>query len=382
MSLANAIRAFTYNNVIVPQLTANSVASFTAGEIHSQMGLQDRIPAVCAALDTKLFEDEYALRLVERLGRPVSTRTRFIFTSLESENNDVSKLTPEHRVRLKWFEEHTGETVAWSSISSPDFRLASLPKGIYRPAGWKYALSIKIMLSGKYHDKEAELADGILQLRYNQEEPRDADPSQHFTNRGLKNCLIDKVPVGIVRQVTPPPRPQYKIVGLGRVVDWSDGYFTLNVTGLENALPPARLVEPISMNDARRRTLRSIVARRGQAGFRQALMLAYGARCAISACNVSEVLEAAHIKPYLGEHTNVVPNGILLRADLHTLFDLRLIRVEPSSLTVLVDKTIRNSIYGEFHGRTLNTPLNKSEWPAFDSLEFIWSQTQTGVPDL
>jgi putative restriction endonuclease len=38
-------------------------------------------------------------------------------------------------------------------------------------------------------------------------------------------------------------------------------------------------------------------------------------------------LEAAHIKPYIGEATNHITNGWLLRSDLHTLFDRHLIGV-------------------------------------------------------
>ncbi|WP_336979879.1 HNH endonuclease signature motif containing protein [Altererythrobacter fulvus] len=58
-------------------------------------------------------------------------------------------------------------------------------------------------------------------------------------------------------------------------------------------------------------------------------MVAYEGRCAISGCDVREVLEAAHIMPYLGEETNDVRNGLLLRADLHTLFDLGLLKIGP-----------------------------------------------------
>ena len=55
--------------------------------------------------------------------------------------------------------------------------------------------------------------------------------------------------------------------------------------------------------------------------FRDALIGAYAGRCAITGCSVLDILEAAHITPYLGPDTNHVTNGLLLRADLHTLFD-------------------------------------------------------------
>ena len=93
---------------------------------------------------------------------------------------------------------------------------------------------------------------------------------------------------------------------------------------------------PESMEDARRRIEATIVLRQGQGAFRDSLLEAYGCRCAISGCDVPEALEAAHIIPYKGEHTNVVVNGLLLRADLHTLFDLGLIAIDTADLLVLL----------------------------------------------
>ena len=83
--------------------------------------------------------------------------------------------------------------------------------------------------------------------------------------------------------------------------------------------------------DARRRTIAAIVQREGQPAFRQALLRAYGGACAISGCTVEVLLEAAHIVPYRGSHTNVIENGLLLRADLHKMFDLHLFSIDPNA---------------------------------------------------
>ncbi len=50
-------------------------------------------------------------------------------------------------------------------------------------------------------------------------------------------------------------------------------------------------------------------------------MDAYGGRCAVTNCDIEDVLEAAHISPYNGPSTDQVYNGLLLRTDIHTLFD-------------------------------------------------------------
>lgn len=87
--------------------------------------------------------------------------------------------------------------------------------------------------------------------------------------------------------------------------------------------------------DTRRRTLATIRVRRGQPAFRNRLLTAYQRCCAVTGSSTEEVLEAAHIQPYRGEHTHIVQNGLLLRSDIHTLFDLYQLTV------VLADSTYR-----------------------------------------
>ena len=79
--------------------------------------------------------------------------------------------------------------------------------------------------------------------------------------------------------------------------------------------------DPGGIEDARTRVLSSIVRRRGQPLFRKRLLKAYDRRCAFTGCAVEALLEAAHIVPYRGSDTNHIANGLLLRADLHTLFE-------------------------------------------------------------
>jgi len=61
--------------------------------------------------------------------------------------------------------------------------------------------------------------------------------------------------------------------------------------------------------------------RLGQGGFRVAVMEAYYRRCAVTGEKVLAVLEASHIKPYSADGPHAVNNGILLRSDIHQLFD-------------------------------------------------------------
>lgn len=70
--------------------------------------------------------------------------------------------------------------------------------------------------------------------------------------------------------------------------------------------------DPTNAKDAREKVLREIRARRGQKQFRDALIEAYEGRCAVTGCDVLDVLEAAHITPYLGPETNHVTKSPLI----------------------------------------------------------------------
>jgi predicted restriction endonuclease len=109
--------------------------------------------------------------------------------------------------------------------------------------------------------------------------------------------------------------------------------------------------------------------RRGQKDFRAALLEAYGRRCAITGCAVEDVLEAAHITPYRGSLTNHVSNGLLLRTDLHTLFDCGLLAVDPETRTLVVADTLKSSSYAKLDGKLLRPPKAEAASPSKRNLE-------------
>lgn len=127
--------------------------------------------------------------------------------------------------------------------------------------------------------------------------------------------------------------------------------------------------DPTDTEDARKRTLSNIVRRQGQTKFRTQLLTLYGHRCAVSGCKVEAVLEAAHITPYLGPKTDHPTNGLILRGDLHTLFDLGLIAVETKAMTVLVSTVLDGTEYESYRGKPLHLPTEKSGQPSPAALE-------------
>ncbi|WP_397458369.1 HNH endonuclease [Pseudomonas asplenii] len=132
--------------------------------------------------------------------------------------------------------------------------------------------------------------------------------------------------------------------------------------------------DPADVTDARKRITASIVRRRGQLTFRKALLEAYSGACAITGCTLPDVLEAAHIHPYKGDHTNVIPNGLLLRADIHTLFDLGLIAIESETMIVRVAPKLKDTDYRKLEGSPLRHPKQKTHQVSPEALDWHWSQ--------
>jgi putative restriction endonuclease len=108
-----------------------------------------------------------------------------------------------------------------------------------------------------------------------------------------------------------------------------------------------------SLTDARLRIHQFLLQRRGQARFRERLLTRYDRRCPLSGCRIEELLEAAHIWPYRGPSDNHLTNGLLLRADLHTLFDVDLLGFEPTTLIAHLHPKARTHGYAEFEGKKL-----------------------------
>ncbi len=119
----------------------------------------------------------------------------------------------------------------------------------------------------------------------------------------------------------------------------------------------------ISSDDQRDFVQRAVAQRRGQPQFRQGLVEVYGGRCCITDCDARPALEAAHISPYRGAHTNPLSNGLLLRADIHTLFDMYYLTVDASTVKVRLTNEWQRSQYGSFHGRMLRPPSSPDAFP-------------------
>lgn len=289
-------------------------------------------------------------------------------------------LAEEHRRSLEWFNTHTSEMVPYSALRQVTPMLVHQALGIWRPSGWEYALSIRQTLKSPYLDSSIiNLPNGDWAYRYHQES---GSPGARHRNEGLVNCMRDEVPVGVLIQHMPKPNTTYWVVGLGRIT-WFDGeFFTLeqwdskaDTTGLyddfeaENYRLVAEEFDPDAYDRDRDVRLQALAIRHGQGLFRAQLLMAYNKRCAVTGSLAVPALDAAHIHPYGGVATNKITNGLLLRTDVHKLFDLGLIAVDTRSMTELVSPILQGTEYEEFHGRPLLLPHHPSLRPSIRALD-------------
>ncbi|WP_217357098.1 MULTISPECIES: HNH endonuclease [Ruegeria] len=301
----------------------------------------------------------------------------------------LSALLDDHRDALLWFDRHKGQTIPWSVIQAQAEygpRLVAQAKGIYKPRYTDYSLSARTLQEGPYPDKEVEhRSDGSWVVQYYQENPDPKLVEKEATNRGLLKCMSDGVPIGFLVKRKPKPGVTYDVLGLGMVSDWKDGYFTIEGladdgsvrTGNEAndaALTRAKYAtsdetetpefDASNDQDLREKIVSTVAKRRGQARFRAKMLSAYSGKCAISGCDLSEVLEAAHIRPFRGDHSNHPQNGLLLRADLHTLFDLGHIAITDDFQVVMSKQAEEADTYKPFSGKAIALPNNRNLWPS------------------
>jgi ribosomal protein L37AE/L43A len=113
-------------------------------------------------------------------------------------------------------------------------------------------------------------------------------------------------------------------------------------------------------------------ARVGQGNFRKRMLAIFDSTCVFSGPAPEMALEAAHLYRYadLGEHRE--DGGVLMRADLHALFDQGLITVTPESHLVEVHDEIRHyEHYARLHGKPLRVLLTEGHYAW---LEIHWRQ--------
>ena len=110
----------------------------------------------------------------------------------------------------------------------------------------------------------------------------------------------------------------------------------------------------------------------GQKKFRNDLIYAYGGRCFVTGCRELTTLEAAHIRAVKKKGRHSIRNGMLLRADLHKLFDSGLFIIDNNYVVALHPKIKNDPCYRDLDGKDLRTAAQAqgSPLPGLDALRF------------
>jgi putative restriction endonuclease len=166
------------------------------------------------------------------------------------------------------------------------------------------------------------------------------------------------------------------------------GYDAESATGMEVwsqvverlAARKVKMVDPgpatlAAVETARYGSPTIVMPRLGQGAFRVLVTDAYGRRCAMTNERTLPVLEAAHIRPYAENGPHQMSNGVLLRSDLHRLFDLGYVTVDPIDRRIVVSRRIREEFengrdYYQLHGRRPATPKDPRAIPEREFLEW------------
>lgn len=182
-----------------------------------------------------------------------------------------------------------------------------------------------------------------------------------------------------LRNLCESPKSQLSM----RTLDWAAFRDALENRGAERAV--SRVVGRAPALSSQRETLQMefpsghaqavVRVRRGQRKFRDHLLSSYGGRCAFTGSAPDRVLEAGHLYSYaqLGQHHE--HGGLLLRRDVHRLFDDGWLAVDPSTLRVDVSAALEAfAQYARLHDRPLHVDLHdrQVEW-----LDKHWAEHRT-----
>lgn len=299
----------------------------------------------------------------------------------------------------EWFIKHEGRIVPlpYGRETPPKIgKPLAAQRGIHKPGGESYALSIKSTGNMTYSDDRLyELEDGTWMLRYcaHHRNAGETEGSPAY-NRSLLRCLHDGIPVGVLLKV---PRGGYLCKGLAYLesYDSSTDLFMLHGPVRADNEPsdfsPAAIgqsdaagsfdfpsAEPtwalefdsgeVAQEDRRKHVVAEMVRREGQRIFRAELLRAYGGACAVTRYHAEPALQAAHIMSYLGAASQMVTNGLLLRADIHLLYDRFLLAVDPDGYRIRIASDLRSTEYDELDGREIALPKDPLLHPSMQRL--------------
>lgn len=255
------------------------------------------------------------------------------------------------------------------------YPLVNPQRGIFKPRQMGLLLSIRTVFpkAGNriWYDDQRQVHKQI----YEGEEAVDyafmgTDPDAS-ENRWLKEAMEQRIPIIYFLGVAPG---RYQALQPAFIVDWDPRNSQVKVAFGEGA---PSIASPPASPAERRYALRLVKQRLHQSTFRQAVIDAYQARCALSGVPEPILLDAAHIVEDQNEKLGqpVVQNGIPLSKIHHAAFDAHLIGIDATfrihvarRLMLQKDGPILEALKG-LHGVTLRLPAREQDCPDRERLD-------------
>ena len=213
-------------------------------------------------------------------------------------------------------------------------------RGIFKPRQMRYLLSIKTVVprsGGRiWYDDQREAhrqiyeGEEAIDYAFMGRDPEAAD------NRWLREAYLGQVPVIYFLGVAPG---RYQALVPTFISGWDPVALKARVTfGLADRQEMTKLPDA----DERRYALRVVKRRLHQDVFREAVITAYGARCALSGLREQRLLDAAHIVSDADEPLGqpIVPNGLPLSKIHHAAFDAHFIGIDPDYRVHVSDRLL------------------------------------------
>ena len=252
-------------------------------------------------------------------------------------------------------------------------------RGIFKPRAMAHLLSVRTVYprvgNRVWYDDQRRVhaqihsGDELIDYAFMGRDPDAAD------NRWLREAMENAVPIIYFLGVAPG---RYEAIYPTFVMDWSATNLTAKLAfapSVTEARPnPSTAAVPLPAE--RRYALRMVSQRLHQASFREAILAAYGGRCAISGLPEPRLLDAAHIVPDTAiDGLPVVTNGLPLTKMHHSAFDANLIAIDPDYRVHVSDQLLSINDGPMFehglkamNGRSILLPKRTEDHPDRDRL--------------
>lgn len=276
-----------------------------------------------------------------------------------------------HLRRLCEVRDHLTATDLQAGFLFDDLRipLVNPQRGIFKPKQMRYLLSIRTVYPRRgrrvWYDDQRDVhrqifeGDDTVDYAFMGQDPDAAD------NRWLREALQDQIPIVYFLGIAPG---RYQAVVPAFIAGWEARSLKARIAfgvGDQDVLaPPENALE-------RRYALRVVKQRLHQASFREAVIAAYGGKCALSGLPEPLLLDAAHIVADKDERLGqpIVTNGLPLSKIHHAAFDAQLIGVDPDyrlhvseRLLVQNDGPMLEALK-RLNGESIHLPSRKQDWP-------------------